>query len=48
MNIELTEEQRRNLLIFLERVTMQGKEVGAYVQIIQALQNPIEKTEEGD
>ena len=43
MKIELTEEMRRNLLIFLERVTLQGKEVAAYIQIIQALQKPLEK-----
>ena len=46
MKIEITEEMRKNLLIFLDRVTLQGKEVGAYVQIIQALQKPLEK--EGD
>ena len=45
MKIEITEEMRKNLLI-LDRVTLQGKEVGAYVQIIQALQKPLEK--EGD
>ncbi len=44
--VELTEEVKRNLFIFLERVTLQGKEVSAYVQIIQALQKPLEK--EGD
>ena len=43
MKIELTEEQRNNLLIFLDRVTLQGKEVIAFTQIVHALQNPLEK-----
>lgn len=46
MKIELTEEQRNNLLIFLDRVTLQGKEVIPFTQIVHALQNPLE--EEGE
>lgn len=48
MYIELNEEQRKNLMIFLDRVELKGKEVFAFAQILSALQNPIEKTEEGD
>ena len=37
--IELTQEQKNNLILFLERVTMTGKEAIAYLQILQAIQN---------
>lgn len=43
MIIELTEEQRKNLLIFLDRTTVKGNEVVAFVQVLKALQQPIEK-----
>ena len=43
MIIELTEEQRKNLLIFLDRTTIKGNEVVAFVQVLKALQQPIEK-----
>lgn len=34
----LTEEDRKNLILFLERVNMTGKEAIAYLQILQAIQ----------
>lgn len=43
MYIELTEEQRKNLFIFLERTELKGGEVLAFSQIINSLHNPIEK-----
>lgn len=39
MQIELSEQQRNNLLQFLERITLQPREIQAYVEIIQALTN---------
>ena len=36
--VEFTEEERTNLILFLERVNMTGKEAIAYLQILQALQ----------
>lgn len=36
--IELTQEQKNNLILFLERVNMTGKEAIAYLQILQAIQ----------
>lgn len=44
-NIELSEEQMQNLLIFLERVSLTGKEVPAYIALIQAMQDAGEKEE---
>lgn len=48
MKIKLTEQQLNNLCIFLERVELKGNEVPAYVEIRNALSNPIieEETEE--
>lgn len=37
MKIELSAAQIKNLKIFLERVSLSGKEVPAYVEIINAL-----------
>lgn len=45
MFIEFTEEQRKNLLIFLDRVELKGKEAIAYVQVLGALQKSVDKKE---
>ena len=37
--IELKDEDMKNLLAFLERTTMTGKEAILYLRIIQTLQN---------
>jgi hypothetical protein len=37
MNIELTKEERDNLIIVLQRVQLTGNEVPAYVKIVSAL-----------
>jgi len=41
----LTEEERKNLILFLERTSMTGKEAIAYLRILQAIQ-AAEKIEE--
>lgn len=46
MSIELTKEQRDNLIAFLNRVQLTGAEVPAYLEIVQALNKPFEKKEE--
>ena len=40
MNIELTEQQLNNLQEFLKRVDLKGSEVPAFVEIVNALNNP--------
>ena len=35
--IELTEKQKQNLLIFLNRVQLSGAEVPAFIEIMQAI-----------
>jgi hypothetical protein len=35
--IELTDEQRNNLIAFLNRTQMKGEEVPAFLEIMQAL-----------
>lgn len=45
MSIELTKEQRDNLIAFLNRVQLTGAEVPAYLEIVQALNKPFEKKE---
>ena len=35
----MSETTLQNLKVLLERITMTGKEVPAYIEIIQALQN---------
>ena len=45
--IELSEENLKNLVVFLERTDLKGKEMGAFVEIIQKL-NKAEKIEEED
>ena len=37
-NIELTEGQLNNLLIFLQTVSLKGNEVPAFVEIVNAIQ----------
>jgi len=39
MIIELTEQQIQNLKVFLERITLQPKEIQPYIEIINALTN---------
>lgn len=43
MLIELSKEQKNNLMIFLNRVDLKGNEVIAFVEILQAVQNAEEK-----
>jgi len=47
MNIQLTQEQIKNLLVFLNRAQLQGNEAETLVQLKiilnRALQNPPEK-----
>lgn len=45
MLIELTEEQRDNVITLLERVDLKGSEAIAFVEIVQALYNPVEEVE---
>lgn len=40
MNIELTKEQRENLIVFLQRVDLKGSEVPAFMEIAAALNKP--------
>ena len=37
MKIEFTDEQRDNLATFLQRVSLTGKEVPAYIAIVEAI-----------
>jgi len=39
--IEFTEEQMKNLAIFLQRVQMSGAEVPAYLAIINKINQPV-------
>ena len=39
MEIYLTEEQRKALLILLERVTLQPKEIPKYVELVKIIQD---------
>ena len=43
MNIKLTKRQLEYLKIFLERVTLSGKEVPAYLDLIKAINDSIDK-----
>ena len=36
--VKLTKEELSNLAVFLERINLTGKEVPAYIKIIQAIQ----------
>lgn len=48
MNIELTEKQRENLIVFLQRVDLKGSEVPAYMEIAAALNKPFEDAIKND
>ncbi len=50
MYIELTEQQHKNLLAFLNRINMTGAEVPAYLDILGAINKPldIDQMKEGD
>lgn len=37
LSINLTEQDKNNLIVFLERATMNGKEVAAYARIVKAI-----------
>ena len=43
--IEISEEQRNNLILLLERVDLKGSEAIAFIELIQALNNPVEREE---
>lgn len=45
MKIELTAEQLKNLNVFLSRVQMTGAEVGAFQDVVKALNTKEEKDE---
>ncbi len=45
MKYELNEGQVKNIIIFLSRTTLQGKEVDALNEIITLLSNPIKDKE---
>lgn len=46
MKIELTEQQLNNLQVFLQRADLKGNEALAYVEIIQALNSPLDLEED--
>lgn len=46
MVVELSANQIKNLLAFLERVSLSGKEVPAYNEILNALTAAVEKSVE--
>jgi hypothetical protein len=47
--IDLTEEQMKNLAVFLQRVQLTGAEVPAYLEIVQAINKPVlEMTNKND
>lgn len=46
MIIEISKEQRDNLITLLERVDLKGSEAIAFIEIIQTLNNPIECEED--
>jgi hypothetical protein len=49
MQYEISEQQKNNLLLFLDRVTATGRvENQAYNEIIYVLSNPIQETPKGD
>jgi hypothetical protein len=39
--LEFTEEQMKNLAVFLQRVQLTGAEVPAYLEIVQAINKPV-------
>jgi len=46
-NVKMTRVEKDNLLVFLERITLQPREIPSYVAIIKAL-NESEKVGEED
>lgn len=46
MKYELSEEQVKNIFIFLNRVDLKGAEAAALLSIINALSKPIEEVKE--
>lgn len=40
MKIEFTENERANLITFLQRVQLTGAEVPAYIEIVSAINKP--------
>lgn len=48
MYIKLTEPQRKNLIEFMSRTTMTGKELPAYIELVEIINRPISEKEEGD
>ena len=40
MKIDLTDQQRQNLISLLQRVQLTGAEVPAYVELVKALNQP--------
>ena len=46
-NIEINEGELNNLKIFLSRVDLKGNEVPAFVEIMNALNKPIEGDDSG-
>ena len=42
MKYELSEQIKQNLMVFLNRVELKGSEVIAYVDVVNALSNPIQ------
>lgn len=48
MKVELNKEQIKNILVFLERTSLKGNEVVAYVDIINTLSESLESEGEVD
>lgn len=46
MQYELSEQVKQNLLVFLNRVELRGSEVGVYIEVVNALNNPINNINE--
>lgn len=41
MKYEITDQEKANLIVFLNRVDLKGSEVHAFVELLNALQNPL-------
>lgn len=39
--LELTDDQMKNLAVFLQRIQLTGAEVPAYLEIVQAINKPV-------
>jgi hypothetical protein len=42
-NLELTQEQLNNLIVFLNRTKLEGMEVPAFVELMQKIQKNVSK-----